>query len=301
MRKCPLAPPKPSKTFLETAPLYQRGGLMASTCGARTRNGGACPNPPIREGRGRCLSHCGPKAAKEYRERQKRRFEAGQISAAEWNRAEARRAANRLGDRWKKNPWLPGSTIDLEGHEVAFRIELSGTDTLTLPPAVLDWLRWRYQRLQVDTRNHTRWAAVLTKDLPRRLNMAGKPPEGRASAPVPDQINQRIWKPDGDAKTVQSRRRLPDLQRAPKAARSPSTLPPGRPRTRPIDNEEHAELCLLMRKHANILRPVLAARTGAAQEMAILRTLQAYLASPLDAAARQRWISLVTGSHTVRD
>ena len=89
----PFSSPAHAERFFEAATLYRRGSPQAPVCGARLRSGAACQNPPIREGKGRCLSHAGPHAARAFRERQKRRFEAGSISAAEWNRAEARRAA----------------------------------------------------------------------------------------------------------------------------------------------------------------------------------------------------------------
>ena len=165
-----------SEAFQDSAKMFQRGGPLAPTCNARTRNGGACANPPIKEGKGRCLSHCGPKAANAFRERQKRRFEAGQVTAEEWNRAEARRAANRLGDAWKKDPWISGRTIDLGENEEAFVEALGGIDMAALAPAVADWLRWKYQRLQIDTRNDPKWMDVRLNKLPARIESTGQRP-----------------------------------------------------------------------------------------------------------------------------
>lgn len=170
--------PTHSENFQSAAKLYRRGGPQAACCGARLRNGASCPNPPIPEGKGRCLSHTGPHAARAFRERQKRRFESGGISAEEWNRAEARRAANRLGDKWKNNPWVLGSTIDLAEHELAFRNALGGIEVQNLAPAVADWLRWRFRRTQIDSCNETAWVKALTIDLPVRNAKAGEPPIG---------------------------------------------------------------------------------------------------------------------------
>ncbi len=114
--------------FREANALVRRGGPQAKMCGARMRTGAPCAQPPIRAGKGRCLRHAGPKAAIEHRAAQLRAFKTGKISAEEWNRAEARRAANRLGRQWKKDPWVPGSTIDLGAHEGPFQGALDGVD-----------------------------------------------------------------------------------------------------------------------------------------------------------------------------
>ena len=79
-----------------------------------------------------------------------REFQSGKLSPANWHRHEAKRAANRLHDKWKKDPWLPGWTIDLgqaEG-EMTDSLRDFGVDGDRLAPAVVDWLRWRYRRTQ---------------------------------------------------------------------------------------------------------------------------------------------------------
>lgn len=118
----------------------------------------------------RCLRHAGPKAAAEHRDAQKRAFETGRISAEVWNRAEARRSANRLSRRWKKDQWVSGSTIDLGAHEGPLQEALGGVDSAGLPPAVLDWLRWRYRRTQIDRQDDTGWHRAL-RHQPRRLQI----------------------------------------------------------------------------------------------------------------------------------
>ncbi len=103
-----------------------------------------------RKDKGRCLNHAGPKAANEHHERLWREFQSGKLSPANWHRHEAKRAANRLHDKWKKDPWLPGWTIDLgqaEG-EMTDSLRDFGVDGDRLAPAVVDWLRWRYRRTQ---------------------------------------------------------------------------------------------------------------------------------------------------------
>ncbi|WP_114285678.1 hypothetical protein [Candidatus Halocynthiibacter alkanivorans] len=165
--------------FRDANQLVRRGGQCAAVCGARTRTGAACQNAPIREGKGRCLRHAGPKAAREHQEHQRRQFFAGKISAAEWSKSEARRAANRLGWEWKKGPSVPGSTIDLAALEAGFRraIQAFCVDVALLAPAVADWLRWRFRRTQIDRQNERVWARILTVDLPDRIRKAGAKPD----------------------------------------------------------------------------------------------------------------------------
>ena len=286
-----------SKAFIQAAKTHQRGGAAARICGATTRNGGACSNPPIKGDTGRCLSHCGPKAAKAFRERQQRRFEAGKISAEEWNRAEARRVVNRLGDAWKKDPWLPGSTIDLGDHEEALAAALGGLDLDVMPPSVVDWLRWKYQRLQVDTRNDAAWMEVRMSKLPKRLEKAGERPDRTVVGDVERAAERAVWRlSDGTDLGRWTRRRLPDAPRAEKAAHRGASKAVGRPRTRPVDMQEEQQLLSLYREHSALLAPIMAVTVGEAKQWAVLRTLQVYLASPKDTRAHQRWLALVKAS-----
>ncbi|MBO6899107.1 MAG: hypothetical protein JJ868_17185 [Shimia sp.] len=273
--------------------MFQRGGPLAPMCGARTRNGGVCANPPIVEGKGRCLSHCGPKAANAFRARQKRRFEAGQVSAEEWNRAEARRAANRLGEAWKKDPWMPGRTIDLGEHEAAFVEALGGIDVAALAPAVVDWLRWKYQRLQIDTRNDAAWLGVRLNKLPARVESAGKRSEATLGSAAGTNGELGVWQPSKGSSVTPSRRSLPDHPRAPHPPRRSAVARAGRPRVRPVSVDEQKELLALYRDHIGVLRPIMEMTTGEAKQWAVLRTLRAYLNSPQDAGAQQGWLALV--------
>ncbi len=270
------------------------GSPGARTCGARLKTGAACPNPAIKESKqGRCLSHCGPHAARAYRERQKRRFETGRVSSAEWNRAEARRAANRLGGQWKKNPWLPGSTIDLGEHECAFRDVLGDLIVEALPPAVTDWLRWRYRRTQIDRQNDAAWQKALLEDLPRRVAKAGPRPAdgcGRDSKPS---ATPRTWKVNYGQDNPYSKRAMPDKPKAPKAQRGKGNGRRGRPRTQPAGEDELSVLAQVYRENAVLLEPVMAGVTDEAKQLAVLRTLRDYLARPTDAEACKRWLAVV--------
>lgn len=262
-------------------------------CGARLRSGAACQNPAIREGKGRCLSHAGPHAARAFRERQKRRFEVGRISAAEWNRVEARRAANRLGDKWKKDPWWPASTIDLSEHERDFRRNLGAVDVDALAPAVADWLRWRYRRTQIDTRNDEAWMRVRTKDLPERVAKAGERPARRNEALPGHGTAPKVWSASIEPGRGLTRRSLPDQPKAPRPVRGKGFARAGRPRTRPTDADELDELTRVYREHTSVLAPIMAQTRDEAEKLAVLRTLRDYLARPEDAHTSQRWVALV--------
>ena len=158
---------------------HWRGGAKAKCCGARTRAGGICKQPPI-SGSLRCLRHAGPKAARAYRETQLRELSAGQLLPAEFAKAERKRAANRLRWLWKKyGPWLAGSTIDLGPYETAFAKTLhdAGFSITRVPPGIADWLRWKFRRFMLDCKNPERWAEVLAK-LAEKVKAAGDPPDG---------------------------------------------------------------------------------------------------------------------------
>ena len=98
--------------FLAAAISYAVGGPQARVCGAKLRTGGFCAQLAL-AGEKRCMRHGGPDAARRFRERQKSRLETGSVSPAEWARAEAKRARNALLMAWRKDPRLPGRTIDL--------------------------------------------------------------------------------------------------------------------------------------------------------------------------------------------
>ncbi len=155
-----------------------RGGQAVST--GRTviahlrradADGTVCTQVPISEGKGRCQRHCGPDATRAHRETQLRQMQTGKTSPEDFARAEARRARNRLTNGWKKNPSLPGQTIDLDGSEGTFldAVRALGADVDTLLPAVRDWLAWRYQRTQLDRTADGAWTRTVRVDLPKRI------------------------------------------------------------------------------------------------------------------------------------
>lgn len=159
------------ENFLAAAKLHQRGGVLSPLCGARTRTGAVCTQVPINGGKGRCQRHCGPDAALAHRETQLRQMQTGKTSPEAFARAEARRARNRLTNGWKKNPSLPGRTIDLGAAEGVFldAVRSLGADVDALLPAVRDWLAWRYQRTQLDRTADGAWTRAVRVDLPKRI------------------------------------------------------------------------------------------------------------------------------------
>ena len=122
----------------------------------------------------RCLRHAGPKAAAAHRERQLAGLRTGRVTPEVFARAEARRARNRLLDRWKRNPSLPGATIDLGADESRFQDALAacGVQSGTDLPAVMDWLRWRFRRTMIDRLNADAWARSVGDGLRTRLAAA---------------------------------------------------------------------------------------------------------------------------------
>lgn len=296
----------------------QRGGPDAVVCGARNRTGAACLNLPIREGKGRCMNHAGPHAARLHRERQRQAFLSGKISHTEWSKAEARRAANRLGWAWKKNPWVPGTTIDLGPAEHDLRADLlrRGLDVATLAPAVADWLRWRYRRTQIDRQDERGWLRTLVEVLPGRITKAGPRPDAmpadvgadvvagaevaytaepsnaaqpRTRAPV----KVRTWTPDGESSARTSKRLRDDTPRAPKVIRGKGYGRRGRPRTQPPKEEEMDDLMAAYRAHRVTVAPMLERCRSEGEQLAVLRALRDFMADPSDAGARDRWCTYV--------
>ncbi|MBW6507843.1 MAG: hypothetical protein K0B00_14025 [Rhodobacteraceae bacterium] len=271
----------------------RRGGPEARVCGARTRTGAACQNVPIREGKGRCLNHAGPHAARLHRARQMRDFMSGKISAEEWNRAEARRAANRLGWAWKKNPWTPGRTIDLGTAEGDLRADLSarGLDVDALPPAVADWLRWRYRRTQIDRLDARALLRVLTETLPGRIAKAGPRPAGSGAPTVA--LAARTWTPDGTGADATSKRRQPDQPRAPKVIRGKGYGRRGRPRTQAPKGDEMDDLMAIYRAHRTTLAPMLDRCRSEGERLAVLRALRDFQTDPNARSSREQWFAFL--------
>jgi len=159
--------------FISAATLYQCGAPLARVCGAKLRTGGTCQQLAL-EGEARCLRHGGPDAARRFRARQKAGLENGSVSPEAWARAEAKRARNALTYAWRKDPRLPGRTIDLGADEHAFvaAAAFMGVEVAALYPAQADWLRWRWFRHQKDRPEDARWLRALRDELPRRIAAA---------------------------------------------------------------------------------------------------------------------------------
>lgn len=155
--------------FHDAAKAYERGGPLARICGARLRTGGACTQLALENER-RCLRHGGPDAAGRFRERQRAGLEHGSVSPDAWARAEARRARNALAWAWRKDPRLPGRTIDLGPDEAAFVASAAalGVDVNGLFPAQRDWLAWRWRRHQKDRPDEAKWAKAVREELSRQ-------------------------------------------------------------------------------------------------------------------------------------
>lgn len=168
----PLPPPEQIANMRAAVVPFCFGQPLAPqilACGARTRTGGLCALPALAGGR-RCLRHAGPTAARAYRARQLKGLETGGVSPAEFARAEARRARNHLTDQWERNPARAGETIDLGANEGRFRDAASalGVSVDGLLPAVVDWLRWRFKRHQIDRQNGPAWVRAATVGLIRQ-------------------------------------------------------------------------------------------------------------------------------------
>lgn len=282
--------------FRERARLTARGAVSAPICGARTRTGGACQNPPIREGKGRCLNHAGPKAANEHHERLWREFQSGKLNPADWHRHEAKRAANRLHDRWKKDPWLPGRTIDLgpaEG-DMTDALRDFGVDVAGLAPAVADWLRWRYRRTQIDRTDAGAWARAVRTELPKRVYQAGVRRfafEGATEGPQRG-AQRPACKVDPARDGLPSKRGVPDQPKAPKMIRGKGYGRRGRPRTQPAGDGELAGLMELYRQSQATVGPMMEHCANDGDKLALLRALRDYLADPNEPRALARWLSM---------
>lgn len=257
---------------------------MAPSCGARTRNGGNCRHAPL-AGHNRCIRHAGPKAARAFRQRQFNDMQAGRISYAEFARNEAKRAANRLRDQWKKDPWVHGRTIDLGEHEMAFQGELfHWNGSRRLAPAILDFLRWKFRRLQIDRSQNEAWALLLRDELPRRVREAGDPPAGwteqsEGPAPAP-------WRAAGAP--VFGKRGRRDMARAKREA-EPNVLP-APSNLAAFDANVVANI---VRDCRDVLTPLLALCATDDERSGLVAALVQYTRAPALRGAREAWLKAV--------
>ncbi len=269
--------------FLAAAREVRRGGARSKICGARTRGGGTCGQPPLVGGT-RCLRHGGPHAARAHRQRQLEAVAKGKLSHEDFARHEARRAVNALRNGWRRHPWTPGQTIDLGEHEDRFQT-LSGLARLDTPvaPSVLDWLRWKYRRLQVDRRRDDEWARVVFDEYPRRVRDAGPPPP--TYDPSQPGLSRPMW--TAEPPPHWSRRNRADGPR--EAAGDPV------PVIRPAE-EEHdpAALAMVAYEQREVLTPLLELCGTAREQKSVIVTLKSYLDRPGDPAAMRRWLDTVS-------
>lgn len=265
---------------------FRRGGPAEVVCGARTRTGGTCRGKPL-SGSTRCLKHAGPHASRAFRERQLHDLRQGKITSQEFAAHEARRAVNRLRDNWKKNAWLPGGTIDLGESEWVFQEE-SGIARRgePLPPAVLDWLRWKYRRLQIDRKRDAEWVRVLHEELPVRVRDAGPPSTEdlatieQRSASVP-----ALWTADSQGQF--SKRQNVDQPKVTQPKPAPKL-----PRA-PMHEPDPGDMAAVCARHYALLNPLFGNCRDAAEKRSVMLALYAYVVDPADAANLRRWTETV--------
>jgi hypothetical protein len=327
--------------FAAAAVLHRRGGPLAPRCGAKTRSGGGCAQLPIKDGKGRCLKHAGPDAARAFRARQLRELLTGKLTPQEFAKAEARRARNHLSDAWKKNPSLPGASIDLGADEGRFlgALRALGVNPDADPgtgaclPAVMDWLRWRFRRTQIDTCNGGAWIKAVRQGLPRRVAVAERAmlwvragggdkrtKAGRAlkatlaaarsesqsgiasfahmdlpkAADGLTGASVSLWR--GREGQRVGKRALHDKPRAaPPPDRLAGGLPKrlGRPPKIEPDVDEVADLGALYRAGSAVLEPMMARCTDEVERLRVLQAFRAVLADPSNPAGQDRWRSMV--------
>ena len=312
--------------------MHQRGGPLSPMCVVRTRTGRACTQVPIKEGKGRCLRHCGPHAARAHRETQLRQMATGKTSPEAFARAEARRARNKLINGWKKNPSLPGKTIDLGQHEVTFldTVAALSVDVDALYPAQADWLRWRFQRTQVDRTADAAWLRAVRVDLPKQIRMANaamiwvrlgnldkRTKKGRAlkaalragseAAAVALGFGHAERAQDGLERAVQARvriwaaptddgpskRTLPDRIKQADSDQRPILKLPGRQVQNADDQNETSSLMQVYRSADAAVQQMFHALSGAEERRGFLLALRAVTKAPQDLIAQRRWMSIV--------
>lgn len=269
--------------FVEGRATSRRGGVLAPLCGARTRSGGCCRHAPL-TGQVRCLRHAGPKAARAYRQRQFDDMQAGKISYAEFARSEAKRAANRLRDQWKKDPWVHGRTIDLLEHEMAFQAEmLHWNGSRRLAPAILDWLRWKFRRLQIDRAQNEAWGLLLRDEMPRRVRDAGEPPAGWSEQ---QSVGPATWEA-GEAPVVGKRVRQDRRRQKREADRS------ALPALSKSENFDPLEVARIVSSAMDVLRPHLALCRTDDERDGLVAALVNYSREPQSSARREEWTTLL--------
>lgn len=260
------------------------GGVDRECCGARLRTGGFCALPVV-VGFRRCRKHGGPAQARVVRHRQVEALAKGELSPADFERFERRRAANRLTYRWRSNPWLPGATIDLAEHEGRFRAELAGMGFRinAMPPAVLDSARWKFRRTVVDRGRAGAWTDFLAGKLQELIDRAGM-------APPPADGVHLIETPAFVAAPIMpgSKRRLPDARRG-----APPPVADGGPLVAPPRETEREAAGRALWEHRAALAGVLGLARSDDDRLAIGAAFVRLQAKPGDPDEARRWAGLV--------
>jgi hypothetical protein len=235
------------------------------------------------------MKHCGPHAARAFRDRQLEYMKRGKITPAEFAAHEARRTANRLRENWKKNPWLAGSTIDLGGHEWAFQEETGLAHRREpLPPAVLDWLRWKYRRHQIDGRQDEAWSRVLHQELPVRVRDAGPPSEDDLAALEQQTATAVLWSV-GEPEGFSKRQNLdPPKMKKPK----PTAKLPRVPKTS-AGEADPGRMAAVCAEHHVLLNKLFWNCRSEAEKQTVMLALYAYVTEPDNAAHMRRWFDTV--------
>jgi len=211
-------------------------------------------------------------------------------------RSEGKRAANRLREQWKKNPWVPGATIDLSEHEGEFQQQVGMKVRSPVPPGVLDWLRWKYRRLQIDQKRDREWLQVLHHDLPVRVSAAGPAPEAMAAEEENFAAVPTVWRVS-DAEQFSKRERA-DQPKAPARIKMRSLRGPGRPRKKSkegpdLDTQERNDFAMFVHQYREILIPLFA-QTRDTEHMNIVYALRAFVADPNDRGTREQWFRIAS-------
>lgn len=261
------------------------GTPVQARCGARTRSGGTCRHPPL-SGFKRCAKHGGVAAARALRERQVVALAKGEMSVEDFQKEEARRAANRLREVWKKDPWHPGRTLDLGVHEAGFRAELErfGWDVEWIAPFVAEKARWRYRRSMLDRPNPAAWMEFMVDVFPDAVRAAGPAPEGWAGSSAGGIGEAAFTTPD--KLSPWSKRRKLDTAPAPAPVAKAT-------KRRPVEEDERAELLGFLLAQREALVSVMKLARGEDDILEIARRHRARLAAPGDRKAMERWLDLV--------
>lgn len=183
---------KPTAKLLARRRSAQQVALQNTPrCGATRRSDGQPCRAFVAHDGARCKHHAG--AAKQRRALNRRgakvavsRLRQGTASPEYLRRREVRRL---LQKAWRKDPWYPGSTVELQPRHERSLIQhleaLTGRSVEQLPAAVVDWCRWKWQLVVVDGRGCrlTSWRGgerecllLLQRELPERLRNAGPRP-----------------------------------------------------------------------------------------------------------------------------